>query len=438
MTSPPAHAHSSSTQRFFTSQIRTRIMYRRSSSIIALIAIAGTLSLSACGGKPKDTDANAAKSGKDGASAAATHRVAVETKTVGRDKFSQRLKLFGQFKPTHTARVAVEMPGRVIDLRAEEGGRVEAGATLIRQDSTIIRAQLAQADAGVAQADAAVATARNQLNRSEKLARSKVLDQARLDAARLGYKQAKASRGVAVAARKLVRANLKKLQIKAPLSGTVVQKSIEIGEVANPGAPLLMLADFSSVKLLVDVPEQNVARVRLGAKIPLKVAALGNRAFSGVVSRIPMQADARNRTFSVEIKVSNPKGELRGGMTAQVDLLLEQRNQQVVIPLAAVIDEPTATLSKITSVVFVVKDGVARRIPVLTGPMQGRSVLIESGLTGGEDLIVVGQRRVVDGDKVRITRSDKATANTVKNGTPQRADTAEKQPESSANPKKTL
>ncbi len=390
-------------------------MNRRLSSWTALLAVTAAclLSLPGCkgkaqgdaAGKPGQTD----RSGKTDPAAAGDdkkatiHRIAVETRAVHRARFVQRLMLFGQFEPVRTARVSVEMPGRVIDLKGEEGARVEAGTVLIRQDSTMARAQLAQADAGVAQGEAAVASARNQLARAEKLARSKVIDQARLDAARLGFKQAVAAKNVAIAGRKLASASLAKLMVKAPMSGTVVKQSVEVGEVANPGAPLLTLADFSTVTLMVDVPERNVSRVQLGSKIPLTVAALDDEKFLGVVTRIPMQADARNRTYSVEIEVSNPRGVLRGGMTARVSLLLSEQEQQVVIPLDAVIDEPTATLSAITSVVFVVEHGKARRVVVKTGAMQGHTVLIEAGLKGGEQLIVVGQRRVVDGDAVRVT-----------------------------------
>ncbi|MCO4760371.1 MAG: efflux RND transporter periplasmic adaptor subunit [Myxococcales bacterium] len=375
--------------------------------LLPLVLVIG----SGCSNASAEKPAAAPVSDKGGEAQAGSkskvHRIAVETHAVERASFEQRLTLSGLFKPVRTTRVAVEVPGRVIDLRAKEGERVEASAIIVRQDATMARAQLSQADAAVAQADAGVDMARNQLRRSEKLARSKVLDQARLDAARLTYKQAVAGRGVAAAARKIAKASLAKLIVRAPMSGTVTQRGIEIGEIASPGMPLVTISDYSTVKLIAEVPERNIGRLKVGDKVPLTVPALGDKAFEGTVSLLPMQADARTRTYDVEILVDNDKGQLRGGMSARLSLLLDRRQEQVVIPLHAVIDEPTATLSKITSVVFVVKDGRAHRVEVTTGAMQARTVLIEKGLTGSEQLIVVGQRRVVDGDAVRVSKKER-------------------------------
>jgi len=194
----------------------------------------------------------------------------------------------------------------------------------------------------------------------------------------------------------------------------VMKRSAELGEIVGPGAPLFVIGQFDKMKLVLDVPERDIGSVMVGAPVDLTVASLGDRQLTGSVTRVPRQAHTKTRTFPVEVTVDNTVGKtggkLRAGMMARAALVLEKLPDQVVVPVDALVDEPTATLSAVTTVVFLAKDGKAQRRVVVSAATQGDRVVITQGLRGGEKLIVVGQRRVVHGDRIRVVEPKLAPA----------------------------
>lgn len=353
-------------------------------------------------------------------------RVPVETHTTGRKTFVRRLVLPGQFEAVRTARLAVELPGRVLALPVEEGQPVQRDQVLIKLDPTSVRAQAAQAQAGVEQARAQLELARTTLARTEKLAAAKVVDAARLDQARIGKRQAAAALKLAQAAEELATATLRKTVVRAPFAGTLTQRTLEPGEVASPGPPQLVVSDFSSMKLVLQVPEQSVAQVQKGQEVTVRVSALGDETRTGTVARVPMQGDLRSRTYAVELAVPNADGRLRAGMSGTAELVLETLPDRVVVPLDGLVDEPPRGREPGRTVVFLAEGGKARRVVVKAGAMQGEEAMVESGLEGGEQLIVVGQRRVVDGDLISVVRRDDGPRKALEKAIPDQAAQAPK------------
>ncbi len=362
--------------------------HRTSLVVASLLVLTG----SGCRGEAKPADK----------AAATVNRVPVETTLVRRSTFEQRLRAPGSFQPIRVARIAVEMPGRLLELPFREGDRVEMDALLARLDSRIARAQLGQANAALAQVRVQQDLARTTLARVKKLAASKLVDQAQQDQAAAAERQARSAAQMAEASRDLAAASLAKLKILSPIAGQVLSRHVEVGEVVSPGAPLLVLADLSSMKLVVDVPERAVDAIRVGQTATVRINALTNAVRKGTVTHVPATANTDTRTYPVEITVDNSDGRIRGGMMARAELVLESLADQVVVPLDALVDEPPVRGAAGITVVYLVDGGAARRVPVVSGEMEGEEVRIEAGLSGGEKLIIVGQRRVVDGDAVEI------------------------------------
>ena len=362
----------------------------RTQSLLAVVVATSCLFVGGCGDNKRADDTKATKLKE--------RRVPVETIEVTRGPFTRRLTLAGKFTARTTTRVGVDLPGRIVELNAAVGAEVTKGAVLIRQDEQTAAAQVAQAQAGVGQAQAAVAMALNQYKRAQKLANSKVIDRARLDQARLGLDQARAALRVAQAGKRVAQTQQSRLVTHAPLSGTVLRSGAEVGEVAAPGMPLIDIADLQVMHLVVEVPERNVATLKRGDAVAVEVSALKERRFTGKIAVVPHRADTRTRTFPVEI--AGTDRALRVGMMGRAKIVLSRG--PVVVPLDAIIDVPTANLSEVNNVVFVVEAGKAKRVDVSAGAMEGGSVLVKRGLQGGEKLIIVGQRRVVNGDAVKV------------------------------------
>lgn len=264
----------------------------------------------------------------------------------------------GTFEAT-VVDVAPVLGGRVLDVGAHEGERVARGDTLMVIDTSLIALQRAQAAAGEATlraqravADADLAKARRQLSLLETtLARTTTLrDQgtataqqvddlaAQRDVARASIEAARGRQAALDAELAALGASLAVIDrqledsvVLAPVSGTVLTRSLEPGEVAAPGRPALRLADLSTLELRVYLEAGELERVRTGQQLPVRVDALPGASLSGTVAWVadeaeftPKNAQTRHAraqlVYAVKLRVANPDGGLHIGMPAEVDI----------------------------------------------------------------------------------------------------------------------
>jgi len=251
--------------------------------------------------------------------------------------------------------VAAEVTGRVLESQLAEGRTVEANEVLARLDETDLRTRLKQAEANVSAAARAqeraaeqlrtwrhhLQTAQADLARYRKLRASgdvsaQMLDQAenrfreargQVEALTAALAQAAARREAAAREVELLRSQLDKTVIRAPIAGTVLTKGIEVGELATPGRVIAVLADLTQVELKVYVPERELAKIRLGDPARVRVDAFPDRYFEARVARVDPRAqftpkdvhmpDERARlVFGVTLALQSGEGYLRPGMPA--------------------------------------------------------------------------------------------------------------------------
>ena len=261
-------------------------------------------------------------------------------------------------------RLGVEIPGRVLENAAVEGQTLSAGQLVARLDPGDYAIQANRAEAQRAAALRAVAqitpqldvsrhhaqTARTNLQRYETLVRDGAVsaqevdtqrnaNQAALDQVRtLEAQQAEAAAQAeaATSSLALARSQIDKTRIDAPISGAVLQRLVEPGEVMAPGQAVAVLANLSRVKLKVFVSERDLGRIRLGAPVRLRVDAFPGRDFPARVARIDAQAqftprdvhmaDERSRTvYGVTVEAANPEGLLKPGMPADAWVLWDAK-----------------------------------------------------------------------------------------------------------------
>jgi HlyD family secretion protein len=252
-------------------------------------------------------------------------------------------------------RVAPEIPGRLTEIRAVEGQSLRAGELLAQIDPTdyALQADRAEAQRTAAlrtgsQIDAQIGLAvhhagisRTDLGRYETLGNQGWVPAQRLDIARNAYAaaadqvnvlrqqraEADAQAQVATKSLALARSQIAKTRIAAPLSGAVLERLAEPGEVVASGQPLAVLANLERVKLKVFITEKDLGKVRLGAPARLRVDAFPNRDFPARVARVDAQAqftprdvhlaDERSRTvYGVTLEAPNAEGLLKPGMPA--------------------------------------------------------------------------------------------------------------------------
>ncbi len=200
----------------------------------------------------------------------------------------------------------------------------------------------------------------------------------------------------------LAKARLGECVIYAPFSGTITRVHVRSGDMASPKAPLLEMADLSSLVIRVAVPEAYTSTVREGMRAQVQLDALPGRTFEAQIARVYPELDRRMRTRTVELVLAELV-PLMPGMFARVRLVFEAVDEAVTVPLQAVGATPAGA-----PVVYVVVDGKAVQRKVKTGIEQAGRVHVMSGLEAGAKVVVAGLEKLKDGVEVRVPEPGKS------------------------------
>ena len=295
-----------------------------------------------------------------------------------------RISLPGVVTPWVKLDILAEVRGRIVDKKVEEGRTVRKGEIIAVIDSRDYDNILAQtlADYNAAQ---------KALNRLNGLHQEKLATQAQLD-------EAKARVDGLNAAKDTAELNAERCRIRASAAGIVNRLDAEPGRYINAGDKVAEVLRLDRVKIKVGIPESDVAAVRNIDQFDIRVDALDGRVFKGKKYFLSRTADPMARLYDLFIQVDNPDGEILPDMFARVDILKKEIPDALAIPLYA-------SLSRSEDhVVYIVIDGQVQVRPVVLGIQEGWLVEVVSGLAPGEEVVVVGQRSVHDGDTVNVVR----------------------------------
>lgn len=205
----------------------------------------------------------------------------------------------------------------------------------------------------------------------------------------------------AQAAEQIARKSLADTRLYAPYSGYVTKKLVEAGANVGPGVPVVQLVRIDRVKVKISVPEEEIARVRQGMALSVRVPALGGRVFQARVTEKNVAADALSRSYEVKALIANASHQLLPGMLAEVDVPGAEPSAaaaagQVLLPAGIVqLDEQNRTF------VWTVAGGKARQTFITTGPGEGDKVSVVAGLHAGDRVISEGQQKVSSGMAVK-------------------------------------
>lgn len=311
----------------------------------------------------------------------------VEAATIEQSSASLQLTVPGEVEGSKEAILASAQGGFV------EAANVEVGDT-VQADDPIFRIDTALYGARVEQVRAELRGSQREHRRAEKL--GKILSSVERDTAKDRYDTARASLKVA-------QIQLKRATIRAPFDGVIVSVELEKGEVAGMGMPAARLLQLDPIKVTVSVPDRDVVGLRVGTSVAVHTDALAQPR-TGTLSRINPAADMDTRAFLVEIEVPNEDRGLLPGMIARVHIEQTIAENKLVIPQSLLVTKREA------NGVFVVDGEVARWRPLQLGAMVREQVVIEGGLQVGDNVIVVGQRSLADGDAIIISRQGRCCA----------------------------
>ena len=340
------------------------------------------LGLAACGGDAEAGGANDAGVLVEGASRV----VNVETSRVEARQFVERISLTGTVVAGQDVTLSAQESGVIRRVVVEQGAAVTVGQPLLEIDDAVLRSQV---DEATAQASLA----------NETWVRRKRLYEVDQVGSELAYLEARYAAEQATARLTTLQTRLGRTVIRAPIDGVLETRLVEVGAMVNTGTSVARIVSLDPVKIVAGVPERYAQDVRVGASA-ITVFDVLDISYEGVISYVGATVNAQNRTFLVEIEMANPDVVIKPQMVANVGLVRQTVEDAIVIPQEALVRVEDGYI------VFVVEGNGAAAVvlsrAVEIGSSQRNTVVIESGLSAGEELIVVGQQQVTAGDRVNV------------------------------------
>jgi membrane fusion protein, multidrug efflux system len=316
---------------------------------------------------------------------------AVTTIVVKRELWPSTLNAIGTVAPVQGVTVSADLPG-VIDRIAFDSGRsVEEGNVLVQLDTRQEQAQLAAAQAQLE-------VARLNFERMRGLVEQDAVSRAEYDNAAAAHKQAEARV-------QEIRATIERKTIRAPFSGVLGIRQVNLGQYLNGGDPVVPLQSLNPIYVNFGIPQQQAGEVKSGARVKVTVGELAAREFAGRVTALNSVVDPTTRNVQVQATLANPGGVLRPGMFVQTELHVGDARSLITLPASAINYAPYGDS------VFIVSDlkdangqayrGVRQQVVTLGGA-RGDQIAVLSGLKPGEEVVTSGVFKLRNGAPVRI------------------------------------
>lgn len=312
--------------------------------------------------------------------------VAVETLDVDKITFTDHIRINGNVSALEDAIVSAETGGQVLFV-AESG-------TIVRKGDVILRIDDRQLRAGYDAAKTGYELALDVYNRQAALYADSVIST-------LQYLQSKAQRDQAAAQLASIDKQLSDARLKAPFSGRIEGKLTSVGQFVAPGMPVVRLVNTSKIKVTGGVPERYSGVITTNSTVNVKFRnyTIGDRA-----SKISFAGNLINpdsRTFPIEITLDNPGNTIKPKMIADLQIVRAQRENSIVIPRTALVRDELGH-----SVYVVNSNGESQRAAlryVEISLISGDFVIIGSGVSAGDQIIIAGLTSLNDGDLINIT-----------------------------------
>ena len=366
------------------------------SSAVSMLAglLVTTLLLVGCGG---DKDAAADGDAKGDAATAATDKeagakgedgkekkdtaVPVEVAQVARRPLSASYSGTASLQAPHEAQVVAKTSGVLLDLRAEEGDRVKAGQVLARLDADRNRLEVQRAEAAMRKLEA-------EYERSKELFARKLI-------AADAHERIRFDLATQRAAWELARLELSYASVVAPIDGVIAERMVKEGNLIQQNQALFRIVDTSVLEAVLNVPERELATMKEGLPVNLRVDAMPGQVYEGRVDRVSPVVDAGSGTFRVTTEFDGGEG-LRAGMFGRVDVVYQQRSDVLTVPRSALLEDQGE------AAVFAVRENKAVRVPVQLGYVNGTLAEVREGLAEGDTVITTGKVAVRDGMALQV------------------------------------
>lgn len=284
--------------------------------------------------------------------------------------------------------VSTEVPGVVVKLGFQSGEQVKAGDVLVRLDTKVEKAQLAAAQARLELAKTNIERTRTLVNSGAVSSQQADDDESSLKAARSDVDA--------------LRAQIALKTIRAPFSGRLGIRQVNLGQYLSPGDPVAILETEESLFVDFTLPQQQLGTVSVGVPVAIDFDAHAGKPIEGRIDAIEPVIDATTRQLSIRASVSNADEQLRKGMFVNVSVIVGEQKPSVMVPATAIV------YASYGDSVFIVEPSddseikTVRQSFVRLGAELGDYVVIEEGLESGQEVVVAGAFKLRNGVKVKV------------------------------------
>jgi len=316
---------------------------------------------------------------------------AVTSVVVKREQWPSTTSVIGTMEAVHGVVVSADLPGTVAKINFDSGKAVHQGDILVELDTRQERAQLAALEA---QRD----LAKINYGRNEQLVKEGVISRSEYDTTSAQQKQTEANVGE-------IRATIERKIIRAPFTGVLGIRKINLGQYLSAGSAIVQLQSLNPIYVDFGLPQQSLTQVHVGRSLRVTSDDLPGKAFTGRVTALDSVVDQTTRNVQVQATLPNPEGKLHPGMFVQVAVVQGENRSVISLPASAISYAPYGDS------VFVITDlqdkqgktyrGVKQQFVKLEGS-RGDQVAVISGLNPGDEVVTSGVFKLRNGAAVQV------------------------------------
>jgi len=368
--------------------------------------------------------------------------IEVTTETIERGVVVRKVTGSGQIRPAVDVNISANVSGKILELNAKEGDRVDKGQFLVALDSEQYQANVRRVESMVLTSKANEKKAESELKRSRELFKKSLLSESEYESALANYEAAKGNRMQAEASLSEAKESLRKTRLYTSMAGTVTNINKEVGEMAL-GANfqedvILTVSDLSVMEAVIEVDENDVINIEMSDSSDVEVDAFPDTLFRGKVTEVANSAVIRGQgtqeqvtNFEVTITIENADLRFRPGMSTTVDIYTDREENVFRIPIQAVTvrekeklekrtdvedppeseDENTLGDEEMIEVVFIAENEEAVPKPVKLGISDDTHYSITTGVEEGQEVITgpfkVLSKSLKNGDKITVKQKKK-------------------------------
>jgi len=322
--------------------------------------------------------------------------VNVRTATVSSVRAGTEQSYSGTIVPQSETPLSFSAAGTIKSLNFKQGQMVSAGQVLGTIDVTTRANTLNASKAGTENAKAQLAKAQDAYDRMKILHDENALAEQKWVSIQEDLKRAKAAVKQAESMEAVSQKGLSDTRLVAPYSGYISAKNAEVGQNAMPGVPVARMVKINNVKARISVPEEEIGKIKIGTEVHLRVAALDNEMFEGVIKEKSVAADNISHSYEVMVEIQNGDRKLLPGMICEVFIGKEEKSETVLLPA-----EVVQLSYDNRNFVWTVKNGKAQQTFVQLGNNVGDMVEIVRGVSPGTKVIMQGQQKVSTGMEIK-------------------------------------